>query len=337
MFTAEYEGINSFLVGASSLLLDHGVKRITRGQVCWELPEPFMFKIKNPTARWVTINERKWNIVLPYAESLWLASGRNDLRFIGYYLKKMINFSDDGIYLRGGYGPRLRMFNGLLNDYRGNEIFSRSILRNNTVVVDQFEFIEKCFQKDINTRRAIISIGDPLKDCFDPEFKIKETKDSPCTRILHFMKHPTENKLNLTVYMRSNDFLWGASAVNLFNFTFMQEYFAKILNLEVGEYYHIANSFHYYEDCKTKLEIVANVRDYRESGFIYRKSFCSLPEFDYLITQLSNAEENFRIDKSQHDLDLQDDFFNDWLKVLESFNTKKKVVFVNPILNELFA
>ena len=48
MYTAEYRGINSFLVGASKLLLENGVKRVTRGQVCWELPAPFMFKITNP-------------------------------------------------------------------------------------------------------------------------------------------------------------------------------------------------------------------------------------------------------------------------------------------------
>jgi thymidylate synthase len=71
MFTAEYEGINTFLVGAASLLLKKGVKRSIRGNICLELPAPFMFKITNPTARIVTIPERKWNPILPYAESLW--------------------------------------------------------------------------------------------------------------------------------------------------------------------------------------------------------------------------------------------------------------------------
>ena len=74
MFTAEYKGINDFLVKAARLLLKYGVRRETRGNACYELPEPFMFKISDPTARWVTIPERKWNPFLPYAESLWLAS-----------------------------------------------------------------------------------------------------------------------------------------------------------------------------------------------------------------------------------------------------------------------
>lgn len=45
MFTAEYKGINDFLVNSSRLLLKYGVARETRGMKCYELPEPFMFKI----------------------------------------------------------------------------------------------------------------------------------------------------------------------------------------------------------------------------------------------------------------------------------------------------
>ena len=107
MLIAEYEGINSFLIGASSLLLEKGVKRETRGYTCWELPEPFCFKITNPTARWITIPERKWNIVLPYAESLWIACGRNDLSFISYYLKKLKDFSDDGVFYQRSMWPKI--------------------------------------------------------------------------------------------------------------------------------------------------------------------------------------------------------------------------------------
>lgn len=335
MFTAEYTGVNSFLVGASALLLENGVKRITRGQTCWELPAPFMFKISNPTARWITIPQRKWNVILPYAELLWLANGRNDLELVGHYLKNMKNFSDDGFYLRGGYGPRLRKFNGLSTDYKSNKSLNSKSIFSNNIEIDQFDFVEKCFQRDKNTRQAVINIGDPLKDCFTYEMKIKETKDSPCTRILQFMKHPIENKLNLTVYMRSNDILWGASAVNIFTFTMMQEYFAKILNLEVGDYYHFANSFHYYDDYRSKIEVLANAKNFQDNGYSYSKTFNSLSQFDKLIEQLSIKEEQLRFGATNIDFDLNDEFFTDWLKVLYSFNTKKKVQFLNPILNEL--
>ena len=54
MYTETYSGINSFLKGACKLLLSEGVKRVTRGKICYELPEPFLFKLTEPKAR-VTI------------------------------------------------------------------------------------------------------------------------------------------------------------------------------------------------------------------------------------------------------------------------------------------
>lgn len=330
MFTAEYEGINSFLVGASNLLLDKGVKRNTRGYICWELPAPFIFKINNPTARYVTIKQRKWNSVLPYAESLWLASGRNDLSFIGHYLKNMKDFSDDGLFLRGGYGPRLRRYNSSIDDYKINES-----LKSKSTEIDQYQYVINNFNRDINTRQAVINIADPLKDCFDKNGQLKETKDIPCTKVLHFMKHPTENKLNLTVYMRSNDILWGASAVNIFNFTFIQEYIAHLVGLDIGEYYHFVNNFHYYESFYNTVKAISNVKDVNDTGFKYEKSFNNLKSFDDLVRQLSNCEEQLRRGESCEMIDFKDEFFNDWYKVLYRFNTNKKVKFMNPILNTI--
>ena len=336
MFTEEYAGINSFLKGASTLLLKHGVKRNTRGLACLELPEPFAFKITNPRARFVTIPERKWNPILPFAESLWLATGRNDINFIGYYLENMKNFSDDGFFLRGGYGPRLRKYNGILDDYKidGQSLYDISALRKTEL--DQFDYVRKAFKKDENTRQAIISIGDPPKDCFGEEGVLKVTKDYPCTRLLHFQKQANNDKLNLTVYMRSNDILWGASAVNIFNYTLMQEYFSHILGLEVGDYYHIANNFHLYEDFTEQLTSIAASGEIEEEYFSYDKTFNSLDEFDALLFKLNSEEKKLREKRNHVIVDFENDFFNDWYKTFYCFNLKKKVDFKNPVLNKLF-
>ena len=242
MFAEEYKGINSFLVGASNLLHKYGVERQTRNNVCYELPEPFYFKITEPTARVVNIPCRGWNKTLPYAESLWIASGRNNLEYITHYLKRMQDFSDDKLFARGAYGPRLRHFNGSKTDY---EIAESLNARN--AGIDQLRYIVECFNAETSTRRAIISMGDVMKDDFDAEGSLKKTLDIPCTRELHFIKQSNSNKLDVIVNMRSNDIIWGASAVNVFNYTFMQEYMAAILGLEVGEYFHFADNFHYYD------------------------------------------------------------------------------------------
>lgn len=204
MFTAEFAGINDFLVKSSRLLLQNGIIRETRGMRCYELPEPFMFKITEPTARLVTIPERKWNLTLPYAESLWLASGRNNMDFISHYLHRMNDFSDDGKFMRAGYGTRLRAYNGECQDYHVSDV-----LPHEAHWVDQFKYVVECFVKDSNTRRAVINIDDTMKDEFEADGEIKVTRDIPCTRLLHFLKNGQTGKLDLTVYMRSNDMLWG--------------------------------------------------------------------------------------------------------------------------------
>lgn len=334
MYTEEYTGINSFLVGASRLLLKEGVRRETRGKICYELPEPFMFKITNPKARLITIAERGWNIALAYAESLWLACGRNDLEFIRNYLSRMEEFSDDKITLRGGYGPRLRKYNGNADDYRILSSVDRiENFRNGTV--DQLDFVIKCFEKDKNTRQAIITIGDPVKDSFELNCGLKQTKDFPCTRSLQFMKQPNSNKLNLTVYMRSNDILWGASAVNIFNFTFMQEYIAHLLGLEVGDYFHIANNFHFYEDGKDRIEKIAAVSNFTDESFDYNFNFKTLSDFDQQIRRLEIEESE--ISNKNTLSDFKDDFFNDWYKVFYHKRTKRPVEFANPLLNKIKA
>ncbi|HEV7332540.1 MAG TPA: thymidylate synthase [Flavisolibacter sp.] len=335
MHIQEFEGINSFLVGVSQLLLNNGVGRVTRGFETVELDHPIIIKIKNPLARLVTLKERNWNHVLPYAESLWIASGRNDMGMIGAYLKKMYDFSDDNISMRAAYGPRLRYFSGVPNDYK-SDLNQKSIKVHieKIIEVDQFAFIEKIFQRDPFTRQAIISITDPAKDYFDNNYDLKKTKDFPCTNNIQFIRR--NNRLDLITHMRSNDFFWGASAVNIFNFTFIQEYFARILGLEVGNYYHIVNNLHYYKDFQKKIETLANLTEYKDDYFVYKKDFNSLVDFDLKITRLEKFEDDLRNSVVKKLIAFDDDFFDDWAKVLFSFHVKKEPIkFANPVLNEI--
>ena len=316
MHSETYKGINSFLVGASKLLVEEGRKREVRASVCYELPEPFLFKITNPTAREVTIPERKWNKILPYAESLWIASGRNDMAYITHYLKTMSDFSDDGVYMRGGYGPRYRDYDGSSQDYHIETINVRQ-----KGSVDQLRYVVECFKKDMETRRAVISFGDPMKDDFDERENLKESKDIPCTRELHFMKQADTNKLDLIVKMRSNDLIWGATAVNVFNYTFMQEYVAAILDMELGAYYHLSDNIHYYERHSDMVHKLAEINEVEEEPKEYQKSFRSLEDFDRLITKLGTEEQNMRIDLNHYQrIDFEDSFFQNWYMKLYKYN-----------------
>jgi len=278
-----------------------------------------MFKITNPYARELTIPERKWFKVLSYAESLWIASGRNDMAYITHYLAKMIDFSDDGIYMRGGYGPRYRDYNGERGDYRIETINVRQ-----QGSVDQLKYVVECFKVDSETRRAVMSFSDPMKDDFDEKGELKKSKDIPCTRELHFMKQSGNNKLDLIVRMRSNDLIWGASAVNIFNYTFMQEYVAAILGLEVGNYYHIADNLHFYDRHIEIIKKMSELKEWDDEPEVYVKNFHSLGGFDNLITKLSNEETSMRTNMRDYKrIEFEDPFFEHWYDILYKYNLQK--------------
>jgi len=333
-----FNNLNQALVGMSKELLKSGVTRKTRGFDCIEMPYPVMIQITNPSDRYVTIHERKWNKILPFIESLWLALGLNDLDTIpGNYVKNLYNFSDNGRTWRAGYGPRFRFYSGFMNDYDIPEREHGHIMAGISGVTDQFKYIIESFKRDINTRQAIISIADPAKDCFNIDGSLKETKDYPCTRSLHFQVN-TYGKMDLIVDMRSNDILWGFSAVNTFNFTLIQEYIANIVGVPVGNYYLKADNFHFYENFRDKIESFAKYSTdaFMTGGrFFYKDKIESLEHLDSLLDTLFHYEKTLRENKQKYTIDTGNDLFNDWAKVIYYHHTKKPVMFNNPYLNEL--
>jgi thymidylate synthase len=324
----EFQGINSFLVGVSNILIRDGRKREVRGHVCYELPYPVLFKITNPRARLVTIAERVWNPFLPYVESLWMGLGRNDLAMPSSYLPRLSEFSDDGTTLRAAYGPRFRYWQGGPDDYNIGQLIDDA--KNG---VDQFKFVIELLKKNPASRQAIITIGDPEKDCFSIAGYIKETLDRPCTRNIQFIIN--DGKLDMYVHMRSNDFIWGSTGVNIFNFTFLQEIFSGILNVEVGVYYHMVNNFHYYEKHREKIERIADVSEFEDFGHTYSTSFKSLNEYDNNLKKLETYENKLRNNEFGAVLDSTNDFVMDWGNVIRSkYETDKSyVTFKNPILS----
>src|SRR5690606_11831823 len=114
------------------------------------------------------------------------------------------------ITLRAAYGPRFRYWQGGSDDYNIGQYSTE--IKSGT---DQFKFVIDLLKKDPTSRQAIITIGDPEKDCFGFAGYIKETLDRPCTRNIQFIIN--EGKLDMCVHMRSNDFMWGATGVNIFN------------------------------------------------------------------------------------------------------------------------
>lgn len=365
------ENLSSALVLLCKELMDKGIDVTRRGFECREFPGAVLIEITNPTDRYVRVPERKWNKTLGWIESLWLARGDNSLEMPASYVKNLVNFSDDGKFMRAGYGPRIRRYgdnfdsmvtlsgkllprqykNGKADENcRYSKLKAPGLYQN---VTDQLRFVIEKFKQDIDTREAVITIHDPISDNFNQNEEDGEkaslllTKDTPCTRSIHFMI--VNGKMNCYVDIRSNDLIWGFSAVNVFNFTLMQEYVAAIVGVPVGKYYHKADNLHVYKDFIPLAEEIAK-RDPNSypSGvnFSYKTTFKTLEEFDALIAQLSQFEENCRNSENRTEQDFEllradiekfeDEMFSDWAKVIFRYWTKQLVEFRNPLLNELF-
>lgn len=341
----KFGNLNQALIGMSKEIIKQGKWRETRGFRCLEIPNPVLICIENPTDRYINIPERKWNKQFGWVESLWLASGTNHLDIATSYIKNMATFSDDGQFVRAGYGPRIRAFSGISVDYAVDDPKYRNVFSGNSKVVDQLRFVVESFKRDINTRQALISIHDPAKDDFGSDDLLKVTKDQPCCRTIQFMV--VDGKLDCTLTIRSNDILWGFSAVNVFNFTLLQEYVAKLINIPVGKYYHFVNNLHVYED---KFDLIKqfselNPNDYEsEFGVFSYEAFVeegySLEKFDKDVNLLFRLEKELRGNPSNVNVAESGDFyysmFEDWFLVLYNYWTKERELYINPYLNKLF-
>lgn len=332
------QSLDHAVIGLSRALMKEGVDVTRRGFKCREIPEAVMVRIDDPCNRYVTIPQRKWNKTLGWIESLWLARGDNSMEMPKAYVKNLMTFSDDGMFMRAGYGPRIRRF--------GSNVYDMVTTEGETLPcqyaylqegVDQLRFVVEKFAQDIDTREAVITIHDPIADDFNRNTnRILNTKDTPCTRSIHFMI--VNGRMNCYVHIRSNDIVWGFSAVNVFNFTLMQEYVAMMAGVPVGQYFHYADNLHVYEDFIPLVKEMAmeNVYDYPSQHFYYNQDIHDLTEFDKEIRTLSNFESLLR----HGELSIvaqKSDLFKDWATVIErKWNKNCDRKFINPMLNRLY-
>jgi thymidylate synthase len=187
--------------------------------------------IEDGTSREILIPGRKHNLAAQIAETMWVLAGRNDMEFLTRYLPRATDYSDDGLKWRGGYGPRLRTWGLDFGD-----------------AVDQVEHCVNLLRASPATRQAVIGIYDPLVDT-EPGL------DIPCNDFLHFLSR--DGYLNLHIFVRSNDAMWGWSGINVFEWSSLLEIVAGMTGLNVGALHFSVSSFHLYEQHWEKAEQIA--------------------------------------------------------------------------------
>lgn len=207
---------------------------------------PASVVITNPQYSFMLMDERAPNPFAQLYETLWVISGSNKVtEGLDFFIPRATNYADDGEHWRAAYGTRLRSSFGIEQNLDGTPNCG------NDITVDQIQYIVDTLKNDPSSRRAVMTIWDPVK-----EVTAGVSKDYPCNIALQFMVR--DKKLNLSVEMRSNDILYGFSGINVFEWTFLQSMIAAQLGLRVGWYKHDANSLHVYNNVKEKVERCAN-------------------------------------------------------------------------------
>lgn len=157
------------------------------------------------------------------AELIWYFSGRNDLKFIEKYAKfwKQVANEDD-----------------TLNSAYGNLLFT---IRNEHNL-NQWQWAYNSLKSDKDTRQAIMHFNMPKHQHYT-------NKDFVCT--LNAIFNIRDNKLNMTLQMRSNDVVLGLPTDVAFFSLLQQQMYVQLKelypDLELGKYTHISSSMHLYE------------------------------------------------------------------------------------------
>jgi thymidylate synthase len=172
-------------------------------------------ELLNPRAR-LSRTAIRGRLFSGLGELCWYLSGSDSVRAISYYISHYNDVKAVNNHVPGAYGPRLLDFDR----------------------VNQLEKIVEMLRRNRWTRRAVIQL-------FDHQDLASNLPEVPCTCTLQFLSR--NNRLELIVYMRSNDAYLGLPH-DVFAFTMMQELIARRVGAELGSYVHVAGSMHLYDD-----------------------------------------------------------------------------------------
>lgn len=234
MRSFSFDNVNEALKVLMQVIQVEGVKEESRAGDVLAMPTPVAVTYLNPLKRVLLSEERDANPFFHVMESLWILAGREDVAFLKYFNKRMASFSDNGVTFHGPYGHRLRNHFG----------------------IDQISMLIKKLRENPKDRRTMLSIWDPASDLDGI------SGDIPCNDMVHF--RIVDGKLNMMVFNRSNDLIWGMTGANAVQFSFLLEYVACAVGVEVGTYTQVTGNLHAYTDgpageafekCKSIVEI----------------------------------------------------------------------------------
>ena len=205
-----------------------------------QVEEPVILTYSRPLERVLFNAARDVNPFSLLYESLWMLDGRNDVAPLTYYTKRFAEFSDDRETFNGAYGARWRRAEHFEWSDTGDAYRSE--------VVDQLQVLIDHLRAKPESRRAVLQMWNVEDDLL----KIDSSRDVCCNLSVCFSveqgRGDNPEFLNMTVFNRSNDLIWGVLGANYVTFSVLQEYVAAHLGLKVGVYNQVTNNLHVYTE-----------------------------------------------------------------------------------------
>lgn len=228
MKTIKATNVNEAFPIAVKLLLAKGHVQRSQHGITLEIDEPVGVMYELPRERVLFDPVRDCNPFLGFFEALWIIAGRNDVAFLADIVATMANYSDDGHRFYGAYGHRLRHGAPGTADGTGKDR-------------DQIKKAIDRLVANPDDRQVVMTIRDPSDMWYTG-------KDQPCNLMVDCKIR--KGKLNISVFNRSNDTVWGMMGTNVVQFSSLQEYMAGMIGCEVGSYHQITTSMHCYQNAQ---------------------------------------------------------------------------------------
>lgn len=235
MFLLSGRNVHELYAMAGTLLRAVGVAEPTRNGPALVAPRPVTSHYWRPQERVLFDAQRDANPFFHFFESLWIIAGRADVKWLAQFNSKITNYSDNGQTFHGAYGHRLRFWPTYTPE--GVE-----------TTFDQIERAIEQLSLNPNDRRVVLSIWDADRDLG------KDSKDIPCNDMIKLEIVSGERsqsgypELNMVVFNRSNDIIWGCYGANAVHFSMLQEYIAGRLVVKVGWMEQVSTNWHAYTD-----------------------------------------------------------------------------------------
>lgn len=232
MFIIEARNVHQALPAGLVALKEHGVRETSRAGDVLRFPGPVTTILDKPCERVIFHPWRDANPFFHIVEAAWMLAGRNDLKSLTPYVKRMKDFSDDGVTQPGAYGKRWRDWFYNLDGTNASE-----------PPIDQLNWVVKRLRANPNDRRVVMQMWDAQTDINAAD---NGGADVPCN--LSILPWVLNDALHFTIFNRSNDIIWGLYGANAVHFSICLEYLAGRLGLGVGTMTTVSNNFHAYVD-----------------------------------------------------------------------------------------